>query len=250
MQCGRRIHLRDDPFDDHRAKELSRLARTTFATAATHMDTPVRPISIPYEDTTLPGYLFLVDDSATPCPTVIFTSGFDSVLEESFFAVAAAALRRGYNCLAYDGPGQGAALRDQHLFFRSDWEAVLTPVINYALTRPEIDPDRIALHGYSFGGHLVARAVAFEHRAAALVLDGGIFSYFDATTRMVPSWLLQWALEGRDEEAGQVLSLILAGNTSLHWALHNGTWTFGANSMPDYVRRSRSYTGAGGQRDC
>ncbi|WP_017610754.1 alpha/beta hydrolase [Nocardiopsis xinjiangensis] len=236
------FYLRDDPFDDDRAKELSRLARSTFATAATHMDTPVEPVSIPYGNTTLPGCLFLVDDSATPRPTVIFTSGFDSILEESYFAVAAAALRRGYNCLAYDGPGQGAALREQRLFFRPDWEAVLTPVVDYALTRPEIDPDRIALHGYSFGGHLVARAAAFEHRAGALVLDGGIYSYYDATTRLVPSWLLQWALDGRDEEVGQVLSLILARNTSLRWALRNGVWTFGADSMPDYVRRSRSYT--------
>ncbi|MFD0054384.1 alpha/beta hydrolase family protein [Streptomyces sp. NPDC127168] len=236
------FYLRDNPFDDDRAKELSRLARSTFATAATYLDTPVEPVSIPYENTTLPGYLFLVDDSATPRPTVIFTSGFDSILEESYFAVAAAALRRGYNCLAYDGPGQGAALREQRLFFRPDWEAVLTPVVDYALTRQEIDPDRIALHGYSFGGHLIARAAAFEHRAAALVLDGGIYSYYDATTRLIPSWLLQWVLDGRDEEVEQVLPLALAHSTSLRWALRNGVWTFGADSMPDYVRRSRSYT--------
>ncbi|MBE1562019.1 hypothetical protein [Nonomuraea africana] len=36
-------------------------------------------------------------------PDVVFTSGFDSIAEDAFFAVAA--LRRGYNFLAYDGPG-------------------------------------------------------------------------------------------------------------------------------------------------
>ncbi|MFF8288998.1 alpha/beta fold hydrolase [Streptomyces sp. NPDC016309] len=236
------FYLRDDPFADDRAKELSSLARGTFGVAASLLDSPVEPVAIPYEDTTLPGYLFLVDDSGTPRPTVIFTSGYDSILEEAYFAVAAAALRRGYNCLAYDGPGQGAALRDQRLFFRPDWEAVLTPVVDFALTRPEIHPGRIALHGYSFGGHLVARAAAFEHRAAALVLDGGIYSYYEATTRLLPAWLLQWALDGRDEEAEHALSLALAGDTSLRWALRNGAWTFGAASIPDYVRRSRPYT--------
>ncbi|MGK5550741.1 alpha/beta hydrolase family protein [Actinomadura kijaniata] len=173
---------------------------------------------------------------------MVFTSGFDSIVEEAYFAVAAAALRRGYNCLAYDGPGQGAVLREQRLFFRPDWEAVITPVLDYALARPEVHPDRIVLYGYSFGGHLVPRAAAFDHRAAALVLDGGIYSYFDATTRLLPPWLLHWILDGRDVEAEHVLSMVMAHNTSLRWALRNGVWTFGADSIADYGRRSRAYT--------
>ncbi|WP_131739480.1 alpha/beta hydrolase family protein [Actinomadura roseirufa] len=236
------FYLRDDPFNDVRVKELSGLARGTFAAAAEHMDSPVEPVVIPYEETTLPGYLFLVDDSGTPRPTVVFTSGFDSILQEAYFAVAAAALRRGYHCLAYDGPGQGAALREQRLFFRPDWEAVITPVLDYALARPEIDPDRVVLYGYSFGGHLVPRAAAFEHRAAALVLDDGLYSYFDASTRMYPPWLLQWILDGRDTDAEHVLSMLMTVNTAMRWALRNGVWTFGADSIPDYVRRSRPYT--------
>jgi hypothetical protein len=61
----------------------------TFAAAAALFDTPVHDVSIPYEGTTLPAYLFLVDDSTR---------------EESYYAIAAAALRRGYNVLAFDGP--------------------------------------------------------------------------------------------------------------------------------------------------
>ena len=76
--------------------------------------------------------------------------------EESYFAIAAAALARGYNVLAFDGPGQGAALREQRLVFRPDWEAVITPVVDFALTRHEIAPTRISLFGYSLGGYLVA----------------------------------------------------------------------------------------------
>jgi alpha-beta hydrolase superfamily lysophospholipase len=76
-------------------------------------------------------------------------------------------LRRGYNVLAFDGPGQGAAIRQQKLVFRPDWEAVITPVINYALTREEIAPKKLVLFGYSLGAFLVARAAAFEHRPAA-----------------------------------------------------------------------------------
>lgn len=45
-------------------------------------------------------------------------------MSEGWFAIGAAALARGYNFLAFDGPGQGAAIRRQHLYFRPDWEHV------------------------------------------------------------------------------------------------------------------------------
>jgi alpha-beta hydrolase superfamily lysophospholipase len=58
-----------------------------------------------------------------PRPTVVFNSGYDSTLEEAYFTIAVAALRRGYNVIAFDGPGQRAALRQQQLVFQPDWEA-------------------------------------------------------------------------------------------------------------------------------
>ncbi|MGY2061672.1 alpha/beta hydrolase, partial [Nocardia gipuzkoensis] len=83
------FYRREHPADDPIVHELSSLSRETFAAAAELLDTPVRAVSIPYEDTTLPGYLYLVDDSGAPRPTIIFNSGFDSTLEESWFALAA-----------------------------------------------------------------------------------------------------------------------------------------------------------------
>ncbi|MBT1185978.1 alpha/beta fold hydrolase [Streptomyces sp. CJ_13] len=236
------FYRRDDPANDPEVKLLSTLSRETFAQAAALMDTPVEAVRIPYQDTSLPGYLFLVDDSGTPRPTVIFTSGFDSTLEEVYFVVAAAALRRGYNVLAYDGPGQGAALREQALVFRPDWEAVVTPVVDYALTRPEIAPDRIVLMGYSLGGYLTARAAAHEHRLAALVLDDGLYSYHDANTRIMPPFLREWVETGRDDLANPVAGLLMTSSTQVRWALRNGVWTFGATSVADYIRRTTDYT--------
>jgi dipeptidyl aminopeptidase/acylaminoacyl peptidase len=156
--------LRVNPATNPDARELSRLARDTFALAIRLFDTPVERIAIPYEDATLPGYLFLVDDSGTQRPTIVYNNGFDSTLEEAYFAIAAAALRRGYNVLASDGPGQGEVIREQGLTFRPDWETVITPVVDYAVTRSEIRSDELTLFGYSLGGYLVARAATFEHR--------------------------------------------------------------------------------------
>lgn len=70
---------------------------------------------IPYEGTTLPGYLFRVGDSGEWRPTVITMSGMDGYLEECYWSIAAPGLERGYNCLAFDGPGQGGVLRQREV---------------------------------------------------------------------------------------------------------------------------------------
>src|SRR6266852_465542 len=177
--------LLEKPATDPEMTLLSAGQHDTFAAAATLFDTPVQAVSIPYEDTTLPAYLFLVDDSA-------------------------AALRRGYNVLAFDGPGQGATLRQQKLVMRPDWEAVITSVVDYALTRGEIAADKIVLFGYSLGGFLVARAAAFEHRIAALILDDGIYDFYAAFAGTIPPFLALWIAEGRDDAAEPVLTMLTA----------------------------------------
>ena len=164
------FYRRVDPTTDPEVRALSKLAREAFLAAAALMDGPVEDVAIPYGKHKLPAYLFLVDGSGKPRPTVIYVNGFNSTREEAYFAIAAAASRRGYNVLAFDGPGQGAALREDGLVFRPDWEAVITPVLDYAMTRSEFAKDKIALFGYSLGALLVARAAAFDKRPAALSL--------------------------------------------------------------------------------
>ncbi|MGO4424094.1 alpha/beta hydrolase family protein, partial [Streptomyces sp. MCAF7] len=173
------FYRRENPATDAESARLARASQQTFADAAALLDTPARALRIPYEDTTLPAYLFLVDDSGTPRPTVLYHGGYDSTLEENYLALAAGALRRGYNVIAFDGPGQGSTVRDQGLHFRPDWEAVVTPVVDFALTVPEVDAGRLVLVGTSLGGCLAARAAAFEHRIAACVLHDGVYDFHE-----------------------------------------------------------------------
>jgi pimeloyl-ACP methyl ester carboxylesterase len=166
---------------------------------------------------------------------VLYHGGFDSTLEEDYLALAAGALRRGYNVIAFDGPGQGSNVREQGLHFRPDWEAVVTPAVDFALTLPEVDAERIALIGTSFGGLLAARAVAFERRIAACVLHDGVHDFHAAVGA---SYELSASVPGGMEA-------LMAQSTTLRWGVRNGRWTFGVADGDELAKATEAYTLAG-----
>ena len=71
-------------------------SRDCFRKGAQLSHAPVKPVSIPYEETMLPGYLCLVDDSGIKRPLLIIQTGFDGTGEELYFGQARAALERGH----------------------------------------------------------------------------------------------------------------------------------------------------------
>ncbi|MBK1787449.1 alpha/beta hydrolase family protein [Prauserella cavernicola] len=143
---------------------------STFQDALPHLPHPAHEVAIPYEETTLHAYLFVPPGPPRARPTILLPCGYDSTAEAGWQNVPAA-LERDYNVLSFEGPGQGEALYRQGLPLRPDFEAVLTPVVDWLLTRPEADPAKVVLLGRSFGGYLVIRGAAFEHRLAGLVCD-------------------------------------------------------------------------------
>jgi len=172
----------DPRLADNSAKELAALAA-----AAPLFDTPVEPVEIPFEDgRTLPGVWLAPADDGAPRPTIVHTNGYDSTVCEMFVSHGAAAVQRGYNVLLYDGPGQGRNLHRDGLPMRPDWETVVRPVIDYALQRPEVDPEKVILAGWSFGGFLAPRAAAFEDRIAVLWADPGQWDQADNVVPRLP----------------------------------------------------------------
>jgi hypothetical protein len=139
-------------------------------------DSPFEQVRIPYGSSWLPGYLLKPDDRPVRRPTIILNNGEDAQNITLYCYGGADAIERGWNALIFEGPGQGSMLFERQVPFRYDWENVITPVVDYLRSRPDVDPDRIALNGSSLGGELVIRAAAFEHRLAAVVSDPGILS--------------------------------------------------------------------------
>ncbi|TIC10612.1 alpha/beta-hydrolase [Wallemia mellicola] len=199
-------------------------------------------INIPYEATTLPGYFVSLDGTKKARRTIIFNGGYDSTRSEGWFAIGAAALARGYNFLAFDGPGQGAAIRRQHLYFRPDWENVLTPVVDYALTRADIDASGIVLFGWSMGGYLVARGATQEHRARAIILDDGVYDFGSAFRAKQPLFVQKLVQLKYDSICNLIFRGVQAFSTNASWGMRNGKWTFGVSSEAELMRAVNDYT--------
>jgi pimeloyl-ACP methyl ester carboxylesterase len=227
---------------DPRILSESKASQSAYNQAADLMGPTWERVEIPYEGTTLPGYFYKVDDTGTPRPTIVFHGGYDSSVEELFYFGAAAAIRRGYNCLTWDGPGQGMPIREQKLPFRHDWENVVTPAVDYALARPDVDGNNLVLIGMSLGGYLAARAAAFEHRFRAAILFDGLYSWHDSLVAMLPPEAVA-AIDTGDTAKGE--AIILAGmekNTSLRWAITQGVWSFGSPSISAFIEETKKYT--------
>jgi hypothetical protein len=129
-------------------------------------------LSIPYEDTSLPGYFFSAGSDARP--VVVIDHGGRVATSSAWAAGGAAAAARGYHWMTFDGPGREAALRRQGLVLRPDWEAVLGRVADAMVARADVEASRMAVIGIDHAGYGVARALAFEPRFAAAVLAPGI----------------------------------------------------------------------------
>jgi hypothetical protein len=231
----------DASHDPSRWLPTWREARECWDRAAALFDPPVEQVRIPYEGTTLAGYLFRVDGSGKRRPLLILINGSDGSVLDMWALGGAAGVARGYNCLTFDGPGQGACLWLQQLYFRPDWEKVITPVVDFALGLPEVDPDRIALQGISQGGYWAPRAVAFEHRVAAAIADPGVVDVATSWTVQLPAELMELLRAGRKEEFDQAMDTGLAEYPAMRAALAFRMRPYGTPSPYEAYRAAMAH---------
>jgi dipeptidyl aminopeptidase/acylaminoacyl peptidase len=123
-------------------------------------------VEVPFEGKSLPA-LFMKAANAGRAPTIVVFDGMDNCKEMSVLFNGLEFAARGWNTLAIDGPGQGESLRLRELYARHDYETAGTAAYDYVAARPEVDPSRVVVMGYSFGGYYAARVAAFEKRYAA-----------------------------------------------------------------------------------
>jgi pimeloyl-ACP methyl ester carboxylesterase len=230
---------------DARILSAYRKSVECYEACAKLFDPPIEPVEIPYEHTTLPGYFHRVDNSGRKRPFLIIHSGFDGSAEEVHMDGARAAVERGYNVLAFDGPGQFGPLHRENLTFRPDWEKVVTPVVDFATKLPGVDPSRIALMGISLGGELAPRAAAFEKRISALIANDGVYDYGAANFGPIPAAQRPAAekavMANEAPEMDRMFEGVMKESPIAAWALTHGMFAMGAGSPRAYIAASLAY---------
>ncbi|MEZ4949637.1 MAG: alpha/beta hydrolase [Saprospiraceae bacterium] len=89
--------------------------------------------------------------------TLVCFGGFDSLIEE-FYSIWDHFSRNGYEVYAFEGPGQGGALRNHGLTFQHNWEVPLRAVLDH------FQINRCTVLGVSMGGYWAIRAAAFRKK--------------------------------------------------------------------------------------
>jgi esterase FrsA len=128
-----------------------------FLAHAKMMDPPLEVVHIPFEGKEIIGYMRFPKGAAGPIPMVIAVNGLDSRKEdlaESFGAI----LPLGVGYLAVDGPGTGQS----PIKASPTADRMLSRVLDYLATRPEVDKSRIAMHGVSWGAYWGTKMAILE----------------------------------------------------------------------------------------
>ena len=183
-------------------------------------------VAVPYEDTALPAYFFRAPGAAPgePRALVVLNNDSDGATSAMWTLGGAAAAERGHHWMTFDGPGQQAARYEQRLAFRPDWEAVLRPVADAMVARPDVDARRLAVVGAGQAGYWIPRALAFEHRFAAAVVDPGVVDVSTAWTRKLPDDLRERLEHGdhagfdRDMHVAELFSPAMTARLQAHGA--------------------------------
>jgi esterase FrsA len=129
---------------------------------ARYFDPPLEVVRIPFEGKEIIGYLRLPADAKRPVPLVLAISGLDS-RKETVAETYAAALAEGIGFFAVDSPGTGQAPRKAD----ETSDLMYSRVLDYLAMRPEIDKNRILVHGQSFGAYWATKLAHTEAKRLA-----------------------------------------------------------------------------------
>jgi len=172
--------------------------------------------------------------------TILVGTGYDAAQEDSYHTSCVHILARGWNCATYEGPGQPTVRRDQKIGFIKDWWNVVTPVVDYLGTRRDVDMDKLALIGISFGGSLAPIAASHEHRFKAVLAIDGVYNLGQHLSTKFPPNLLQLFQSGDRTAFDSAMNEVRTNTTTLtafRWLIDQGLFAFNTTSPFDWLTR-------------
>lgn len=191
--------------------------------------------AIPYEGSTIPAIRFQAPDEKA---IIVVHGGYDSFMEE-FYLTVKQFPEKGYTILLFEGPGQGATLKNG-LKFTHEWEKPVKTVLDY------FSLSEVTLLGISWGGYLALRAAAFEPRIARAIAYDVCFDGLEVMTRPIPipiRQLVRLLVRINAQRVGNALiTRMRRRSLLLDWALAHGMYITGTQTPIDFYRHLSQHT--------
>lgn len=181
--------------DDPRFEKTAAESRNLLKKAGKIMSPKLEYVEIPFEETVLPGFYRKASEHPGKHKTLVMIGGGETFAEDLVFYISRQALERGYNFLTVDLPGQGI-LPSRGLTFRSDMDVPLRTVVDYALTRPEVDESGLTMFGISGGGGFVPQAAQKDDRIKAIAMNSAVVDAHELFAAMPVATMTEKDLEG------------------------------------------------------
>ena len=231
-------------WDDERNYTTWKRWASYFNKAGALMDIPAERYTLKADGFSVPVILLRASLDDTPRPCLILGNGLDGSMEAMLHFHGFAALERGYHVVLYEGPGQTTVVREQQKGFIHNWEAVVTPVIDWLYQLPFIRKQAIGLLGVSLGGYLAVRAAAFEHRLAAVMLVDAIYDVSVSIKAILGENVIQH--DGKDADAFRAaLQKHTEDNTTARWLANQIRWAWRTETVYEALQQSKLMTLAG-----
>jgi pimeloyl-ACP methyl ester carboxylesterase len=157
----------------------------------------IERLNVPYREGYLPA--MKIPSAGENKGALVMQGGFDSFIEE-FYSMMRYFSERGYEVIAFDGPGQGAARRKYGLALDLEWEKPVKAVLDF------LNLDQVTLLGISLGGWLALRAAAFEPRITRVIATGHAVDYMKSMNslfRAIHLWFFKHARGFMDRMAAK-----------------------------------------------
>jgi len=135
-------------------------------------------VSFPSEDgITLKGWFVKPAHPASKTPVIIICHGVGAN-KSDFTELAAALSRRGYFVLLFDFRAHGESSGSRSSLGYHEQKDIAA-ALGFLRSRPEVDPKRVGIYGFSMGASTAILAAARTHAFSAIVVDSAFTSLKD-----------------------------------------------------------------------
>ncbi len=177
----RTAHLATDPRNYAAQLEATYEGLTrSYARFAELSDVRMESVEVPLRSegpaaaAKLRGWFFHTTNAAEAAtkPTLLWLNGAESIAEDAYWWCAAEGIRRGFDVLAVDLPGDSATrIENSNILLDGAGDRGVLSAVDYALARPDVDSDAFFVYGISMGGYRAGRLAQIDDRATGIIAN-------------------------------------------------------------------------------